>query len=123
MLPQYLGSCSGASKVGIHINFFVLLGAGAMFVVVLGFAYARSSANGGAMIGGTPTSNLMKAASPSSAANLVKYTAPGSKSSFSNPPKTTAAALPFGWAKYFDDAGEPYYFNTSTGESSWDVPK
>jgi len=28
-----------------------------------------------------------------------------------------------GWEKFVSDNGETYYYNESTGESSWDVPE
>eukprot|EP00471_Norrisiella_sphaerica_P009591 CAMPEP_0184495008 /NCGR_PEP_ID=MMETSP0113_2-20130426/30144_1 /TAXON_ID=91329 /ORGANISM="Norrisiella sphaerica, Strain BC52" /LENGTH=453 /DNA_ID=CAMNT_0026881005 /DNA_START=284 /DNA_END=1645 /DNA_ORIENTATION=- len=35
---------------------------------------------------------------------------------------TPKGTLPKGWSKHFTDEGLPYYFNSSTGESSWDNP-
>jgi hypothetical protein len=30
--------------------------------------------------------------------------------------------LPLGWVVYTDDSGSPYYYNESTGESTYDYP-
>ena len=38
------------------------------------------------------------------------------------PPPPPKAELPEGWISANDDNGDEYFFNTITGESSWDVP-
>lgn len=49
-------------------------------------------------------------------------TASVSSPSAALPPPPAAAAVPSAWQAVKTDAGETYYYNATTGETSWTLP-
>jgi hypothetical protein len=64
-------------------------------------AFSRKRGGASASVGGTAS-----VSSPSAAA----------------PPPAAAAAVPSAWQAVKTDAGETYYYNATTGETSWTLP-